>query len=184
MKNTYNPLKGDPTFGLKNRFLRVFWMIVWTLFARWTPRHFWKFRRLILILFGAEIGQRSDVRGTAKIWWPGNLQLGNNCLIAEGVDVYNIEKISLGNNVIISQRCWLCTASHDYTDINFPMIAKVIDIKSDVWVAAEAFIGPGVTVGQGAVIAARSSLVKSANCFSVYGGNPAFLIKEYKKVEI
>jgi putative colanic acid biosynthesis acetyltransferase WcaF len=88
--------------------------------------------------------------------------------------------ISIGRNSIVSQGSHLCAGTHDIEDPDFQLEARPIDIGDDVWIAAEAFIGPGVTVGDRAVIGARAVLFKDAECGGVYAGNPARLVKQRK----
>lgn len=98
--------------------------------------------------------------------------------IDEDVDLYNVAPITIGHMVSISRRAFLCTASHDISDLGRPLTTAPIKIGNGVWVGAEAYIGPGVTIGEGAVIAARSVVVKDVPAWTVVGGNPAKFIKE------
>lgn len=94
------------------------------------------------------------------------------------VDCYNQGKIRIGNNTVISQKTYLCASTHDFTISNFPLVVKFIEIKDQVWIAANAFVAPGVTIGEGAVIGARSAVFKDVNTWEVVGGNPAVFIKK------
>lgn len=167
-----------PIIDYKNRFYRLCWNITWVVFCRWTPKQLWWYRKFFLVLFGAKLGYKADVRASAKVWSPRNLEMGHNCLVAEKVDIYNVASIKIGDLVIVSQRTWLCTASHDYENIGFPLVCRPINIEKDVWVASEAFIGPGVVVREGSVVAARAVLVKSTERYGVYAGNPAVIVKK------
>jgi len=93
------------------------------------------------------------------------------------VDCYNVDKVIIGKNSLISQKTYLCTASHNYKSKSFELITAPIIIEDNVWVAVDAYIGPGVTIGQGAVIAARSVLIKNVEPWTIVGGNPAKFIK-------
>jgi putative colanic acid biosynthesis acetyltransferase WcaF len=84
----------------------------------------------------------------------------------------------IGNQVTISQRTYLCTASHDISLASHPQIEKPIVIENRAWVAAEAFVGPGVTIGEGAVVGARGCVFKDVEPWTVVGGNPARFIKK------
>jgi putative colanic acid biosynthesis acetyltransferase WcaF len=173
MMITKSPKEAEATFPFSHRLFRAIWKLVWFLFASWTPPSMWRWRRLILVLFGAEMHPFSDVRGTAVIWWPKNLKMGNRALIAQGVDCYNVAKIILEDGVIISQRSFLCTASHDIHQAEFPLISAEITLRKNAWVAAEAFVGPGVEIGSSAVLGARGCTFKSIPKNEIYGGNPA-----------
>lgn len=94
-----------------------------------------------------------------------------SCL-ADHVNCYNIEKVSIGYRAVISQGAHLCTGSHDYNHPRFKLIAKPITIQSNVWVAAECFVGPGVTIGREAVIGARAVVTKDIPQGMVCVGNP------------
>jgi len=175
-----NALRGGPSFSIKNRLTRVLWQFTWLLLASWTPPLFHPWRRLLLRLFGAQLGEKSDVRGSARVWLPSNLVMGNYSIIAEYVKVYNQERIELGDNVIVSQSAHLCASGHDVDDNNFQLTGAPIHIGSSAWVATEAFLGPGCVVGNGAVIGARAVLVGHADEMMIYVGNPAKPLRKRK----
>lgn len=147
------------------------------LFRPFASRLFKKWRVLVLKCFGAKIEWSSHVYASVKIWAPWNLEMGSNSTFGPNVDCYNQGKISIGANTIISQKTYLCASSHDYTKKDFPLMVKPITIKNGVWVAADAFVGPGVTIGDNAVIAARAVVVKEVEENTIVGGNPAKIIK-------
>lgn len=97
--------------------------------------------------------------------------------MAGGVDCYNVALIRLGDGVTVSQRSYLCSASHDFDDPNFPLIAGEIDIESGAWVSAECFIGPGILIAENAVVLARSVVVKDVEANKVVAGNPAKVVR-------
>lgn len=100
-----------------------------------------------------------------------------SCLAPE-VDCYNVVKVIIGSNSIISQKSYLCAASHDITKANYPLITAPIIVEEQVWIGADVFIGMGVTVAEGCVIGARSCVYKNTEPWMVYGGNPARVIKK------
>ena len=104
-----------------------------------------------------------------------------SCL-AHRVDCYNVAPVRLGPHATISQDAFICTASHDVTLPDTPLVTKAIVIEKGAWVFARAFIGPGVTISEGAVVAACSVVVKNVNSMQIVGGNPARLLKERKIV--
>ena len=168
----------------KNQIMRLIWTLVWGLFAKPLPRSIgcgWK--RFLLRMFGAKLSSTAVVYSTTKVYMPWNLEMGDYSCLADGVDCYNVAPIKIGNNTTVSQRTYLCSASHDITKSNLPLTFSPIEICDSVWVAAEAFIGPGVTVGQGAVVAARACVVKDVEPWTVVGGNPAKFIKKREIVE-
>jgi len=91
---------------------------------------------------------------------------------------YNTEAVHIGSHSVISQYSYLCTATHDYEDEAFTLYAKPIVIKDGAWICADVFVGPGVTIGRGAVVGARSSVYKDVPSWKVCVGNPARPIKD------
>lgn len=127
--------------------------------------------------FGAKIGTPCDVRRNARVWYPPNLTLADHSMLAERVDCYNVAPVRLGSRSIVSQGAYLCTASHDVHVPGFPLVAQPIEIQPQCWVASEAFIGPGVTVATGCVLAARAVVSRDTEEWKVYAGNPARAVK-------
>jgi putative colanic acid biosynthesis acetyltransferase WcaF len=103
--------------------------------------------------------------------------MGDHSSLANGVECYSVAPVTLGVHATVSQRSHICTATHDYNDPAFPLVSRPVSIGSHAWVAAEAFIGPGVTVGEGAVVGARAVAVKDVAPWAVVAGNPARLVK-------
>lgn len=167
-----------PSFSLKNRIFRVFWNLTYVLFFRLTTTPFFGWRNFLLRLFGAKIGKRVHIYPGVKIWAPWNLVVGENSGIASGVILYSQGKISIGSKVVISQGAHLCAGTHDYTNPGFPLVTKPITIEDHVWVAAEAFVHPGITIGEGAVIGARAVVTKDMPSWMVCAGHPCEPIKK------
>lgn len=164
--------------GLKNKLGRLLWGMVWMVLFRPSPRLLHGWRRFLLRSFGAKIGNGVRLGASLKVWAPWNLEVGDHCWLADGVDCYCVEKVVLEADVVVSQRAFLCTASHDVNDPGFSLITKPIILNSGSWVAAEAFVGPGVTVGRGGVVAARAVVVKDVKAESIVAGNPARFVKK------
>jgi putative colanic acid biosynthesis acetyltransferase WcaF len=171
--------KYENKLGTKHKLIRLAWNIVWTLLARPLPRQFGnRWRITLLRLFGAKINSTAVVHSSAKIYYPANLEMGLYSCIASHVDCYNVDKIQIGANTTVSQGAYLCTASHDITNPLNPLITSPIVIEDQAWVAADAFVGMGVTIGQGAVVGARAAVFKNVDPWTVVGGNPARFIKK------
>lgn len=170
-------LTGGATFSLANRLVRLLWSLTWWGLAAWTPRQFHPWRRLLLRAFGATMESRSDVRGSARVWLPANLTMGRHSVLGPGVRCYNQAPIVLGDQVLVSQDAHLCAGTHDYNDPHFQLIARPITIGSHAWIAAEAFVGPGVAIGSGAVLGARGVAFAALEAWMVYRGNPAVAVK-------
>ncbi|NTS39534.1 colanic acid biosynthesis acetyltransferase WcaF [Flavisolibacter sp. BT320] len=168
------------SFSMKNRLARVVWNLVYLVFFRLSPRPLHRWRSFLLRLFGARIGKGVHVYPGVRIWAPWNLEVGDETGIANGVTLYSQGQISLGRRVVVSQGAHLVAGTHDYTDPGFPLITKPITIKDHVWVAAEAFIHPGVTIEEGAVIGARSVVSRDMPAWMVCAGHPCTPQKERK----
>lgn len=167
------PLEGGPSFPLMHRLFRLAWQVVWLGLAAWTPPPMRRWRRLVLIAFGARIAPTADVRASARVWYPPNLTMEDHALMGPGVQCYNIAPVTIGAFAIVSQRAHLCTGSHDLADPHFQLIARPIVLGPNVWIAAEAFVGPGVSAGVGSVLGARGAAFRDLEASTVYRGNPA-----------
>lgn len=162
-----------------NKFRRLVWSMVWICFARPFPRSMamgWK--RMLLRAFGAKIAPTAMVYATAHVFQPWLLIMDDYACLAEGVDCYNTVLVRIGRNATVSQRAFLCTAGHDISDPYHHQTDASIVIEDRAWVCAEAFIGQGVTIGEGAVCAARAVVVKDVESWTVVGGNPAKFIRK------
>lgn len=134
-------------------------------------------RNMILRSWGADIPNNSYVYASCKIWAPWNLKIGNYSCIGPNTQIYNKAPITIGNNSVVSQGSYLCTASHDINDVTHKLIMAPITVKDQAWIASDAFVGMGVTIGEGAVVGARGCVFKDVPAWTVVGGNPAKFIK-------
>jgi len=166
-----------PTFAWTHRAYRVLWWLTCALAFRPSPRPFHSWRRALLRLFGAEVAAGCHVYPRAKIWAPFNLEMGEDSCLADDVSCYCVDKIRIGRRVVVSQGAHLCTGSHDISSPFFALVTAPITICDHVWVASEAFIGPGVHLGEGCVVGARGVVTKNTLPWTVYTGNPAKPIK-------
>jgi len=133
---------------------------------------------MLLRLFGASIGEGCKVAPTCFVWAPWNLEMGTYACLGDGVDCYSVAKIILGDYSTVSQRSFLCTATHDINTLKRELVSKPITIEGHAWVGAEAFVGSGVYIGEGAVVGARAVVVGDVNEWTVVAGNPAKFIKK------
>lgn len=166
------------SFSLTNRIKRATWGVVYILFFRYSPRPFHRWRTLLLRLFGAKIGKGVHVYPGVKIWAPWNIQIDDHAGIGNGATLYSQDKIKIGKMAVISQGAHLSTGTHDYTKNGFPIHTKPITIGDRAWIAADAFIHPGVTIGEGAVIGARSVVIKDMPQWMVCSGFPCRPVKQ------
>lgn len=169
----------------KNQLARLLWTITWGLFASPLPRsvgNSWKI--FLLRLFGAKIHKTAVVYSSVIIYMPWNLEMKAYSCLAPKVDCYNVDKVIIGANSTVSQKSYLCTASHDITKRDSPLITAPIIIKDQAWIGAEVFIGMGITIGEGAVVGARAATFKNVEPWTVVGGNPAKIISKRKILNI
>lgn len=166
-----------PSFSLGNRFARAAWGIVYVVLFRFSPRPFHAWRRWLLVMFGARIAKGCHIYPKVRIWAPWNLVCDEEAGVGDGAILYNQAPITLGKRVVVSQGAHLCTGSHDYESPGFELFAKPIIVGDHAWIAAECFIHPGVTIGEGAVIGARSVVTLDVPPWTVCAGNPCKPIK-------
>lgn len=171
--------KYKDSLTLSNKLKRLVWNVFCLILYRpFAGPLFWRWRNVVLRLFGAEIGAGCKVSNSAKIWAPWNLYLGRMVSLGPGSKIYSADKIIIGDKVTISQGAYLCGASHDINYVNKPLITAPIKIERYSWVCADAFVGMGVTIGEGAVVGARAAVFKDVEPWTVVGGNPARFIKK------
>lgn len=164
--------------SLRNKVARACWNLTWLVLYRPSPWFCFAWRRMLLRLFGAVMGEGPRPAPRCRIWAPWNLTMGEHSWLADDVDCYSVAPVKLGAHAIVSQDTYLCTASHDYEDPDFRLVTKPIEIGDFAWVAARAYIGPGVRVGEGAVVGATASVYRDVPEWTVVGGNPARVIKQ------
>ncbi|MEK6397660.1 MAG: putative colanic acid biosynthesis acetyltransferase [Terriglobus sp.] len=166
-----------PAFTLRNRLMRVLWGMVWLLLYRPSPRPMHGWRAMLLRIFGATMGPNCHFYPKARIWAPWNLVCADQVTAADGVEIYNPAPMHFGSHAIVSQDAYLCGATHDYNSAAFPLIAYEMRFGSYSWVCARASVGPGVSVGDGAVLGMSAVATRSLEPWTVYAGNPATAVK-------
>jgi putative colanic acid biosynthesis acetyltransferase WcaF len=163
----------EPSFSAGHRLRRACWNAVWLLLFLPSPRPLHAWRAWLLRRFGATLGEGCHVYPGVKVWAPWNLTLGDFVGVADGATLYDVDRIEIGEYAVISQGAFLCGGTHDYNSLNFQLLARPIRIEPYAWVCAEAFVHPGVTVPEGAVVGARSVVTRSPDePWTVYAGNP------------
>jgi putative colanic acid biosynthesis acetyltransferase WcaF len=170
-----------PLSGLRissaGRLRRAIWNAAWLALGRFTPNPLHGWRRLVVKAFGGRIGAGAHIYPRAAIWAPWNLTIGDRSCLANGANCYNVAPVTIGEDVVVSQDAYLCTATHDYNDPAFPLRVAPIRIGSHAWVAAGAFLSPGIAVERGAVVGARAVVTESVPAWTVVAGNPARAVK-------
>jgi putative colanic acid biosynthesis acetyltransferase WcaF len=155
---------------------RALWELLRGPLFAWTPRPLWGWRRGVLRLFGAKIGRNAHVHPSARIVIPWNLELGEFAAVGDRAIVYNLGPVSIGSGTTISQNAHLCAGTHDYRRSDMPLVKATIRIEEGVWICADAFIGPNVTVGRLAIIGARAVAMRDIEERAIVVGNPARVI--------
>lgn len=157
--------------------LRALWQCVQLPFYPLRPRALSPVRVVLLRLFGAKIGRNVLICGGVRIHVPWNLEIGDHTAIGDKVEIYNLAPVRIGEHTTISQHAYLCASSHEYTRSDFPLYSLPVTIGRQAWVASGAFLGPGVTIGDGAVVGARSVVLRDIPPWTVAAGNPCRVIR-------
>ncbi|MBQ0033081.1 MAG: glycosyltransferase, partial [bacterium] len=157
---------------------RLLWEIVWRLFAATTPR--WMsngLRRALLRGFGATVGKDVRIHGHSHVWLPQNLVIGDHSWIGGEANLYNVAAIRIGDNAVISEEAFLCTAGHDIASDRFALTTAPIEVGDMAWIGARAIVLPGRKIGTGAVVAAGAVVTHDVEPWTVVAGNPARVVK-------
>ena len=156
--------------------VQLWWLVQGTLFGL-SPQFMYAWRNWLLRVFGAEVGRGVIVRPTARITYPWKVSIGDYAWIGDDVVLYSLGEIEIGNHAVVSQRSYLCAASHDYTQPDFPIYDKKVCIGAQSWLATDVFVAPGVSIGEGAVVGARSSVFHDLPPMMICVGSPAKPVK-------
>lgn len=156
--------------------VQLWWLVQSTLF-RGSPQFAYRFRAALLRLFGAKVGVRTVIRPSVRITYPWKVSIGDHAWIGDNAELYSLGEIHIGAHAVVSQQSYLCAGDHDYTQPDFPIRGRAIHIGAQAWVAADVYVAPGVTLGEGAVIGARSSVFADMPAGWVCVGSPCKPIK-------
>ncbi|WP_425102267.1 putative colanic acid biosynthesis acetyltransferase [Tropicibacter sp. S64] len=148
------------------------WWIVQAVLIGLSPQPLYGWRAWLWRLFGAKVGRGVKIRPSARVTYPWKVTLGDHVWIGDRAELYSLERIEIGDNACISQDCYLCTGSHDHRSLDFRYDCKPVRIGAEAWLAAGCFVAPGVTVGEGTVIGARSLVLKDVPGGRLCAGNP------------
>src|SRR5579872_2754208 len=168
--------EGGPSFNLRHRLFRAIWNTTWLALAAWTPAPLHRWRILLLRIFGARVAWSAHVYPSVRVWYPPHLCMDRFSCLGPRVNCYAMAPIRIGAYTVVSQGAHLCAGTHDIHDPAFQITARPISIGDDVWLAAECFVGPGVTIGDGAILAARAVAFHDLAPGSIYLGNPATIV--------
>jgi len=169
--------KLPPGFRGRSAVMVQLWWIVQATLFRWSPQGFYGWRRFLLRLFSAKVGKSVIIRPSVGITYPWKVTIGDYSWIGDDVVLYSLGEIDIGANAVISQRSYLCAGGHDFKKVTFDICAKSIHVGDEAWVATDVFIAPGVQIGKGAVVGARSSVFSDMPDGMVCMGSPAKPVK-------
>ena len=152
--------------------VQLWWIVQALLFAP-SPQFLYGWRRFLLRMFGAEVGRGVIIRPTVRTQFPWKVTIGDYAWIGDDVVLYSLGPITVGAHAVVSQRGYLCTGSHRYDRLTFDIYAEAITVGEECWLATDVFVAPGVTIGRGTLVGARSSVYKDLPPGKVCVGNPA-----------
>ena len=166
----------------RDKFRRGLWQLVESTLFRWSPSRFHSWRCFLLRLFGATIpstesSQAPRIWPDVQVYFPWKLVLNAGAMVGPGVRIYNLDTVSLGEGANLSRHIHLCAGSHDFGRWSMPLVTAPITIERNVWIATDCYVGPGVTIGELAVVGARSVVVKNLPPSMICVGNPCVPIK-------
>jgi putative colanic acid biosynthesis acetyltransferase WcaF len=172
--DNYDPSGSD--YG-RPKFVVFLWFLFQETLFRYSPVPCYGFRRWLLKLFGCKLGKEARVRPRARLHYPWRIEIGDHSAIGDDAWLYSMDMIKIGDHSVISQKSFLCTASHDYRDPRFRLTHQPITVGNGVWIAADVYVAPGVSIGDNAVIGARSSVFHDMPPGMVCYGYPCRPIK-------
>lgn len=161
--------------GASKIMILLWWLVQGTLFGC-SPQFMYGWRRWLLRRFGCKVGPRVAVRASVTIQYPWKVSIGHSSQIGDEVLLSSTGPITIGDNVVISQRAFICAGTHDITTDRFETLPVPIVIEDEVWICAQAFVYPNVTVGRGAIVAAGAVLRTDVPPYQIYAGSPAVRI--------
>ncbi|MGG1945039.1 putative colanic acid biosynthesis acetyltransferase [Trinickia sp. NRRL B-1857] len=160
------------------------WWIADALLFRPSPQVLYGWRRTLLRWFGARVGAGAIIRPSARITYPWKVSIGEHAWIGDDVTLYSLGQIEIGAHAVVSQRSYLCAADHDYRRRTFPIRARAVTIGAQAWVATDVFVAPGVTIGEGAIVGARSTVLRDLPPRMVCYGYPALAVRPRECLDI
>lgn len=165
-------------FSSREKVGRLLWAFVQGTVFRFSFPTWYRWRIALLRAFGARIDWSCRIRRTARFECPWNLTCGANCAIGDHAIVYALGPITLGRRVSVSQYSHLCAGTHDFSRFDLPLVRPPIVLENDAWLGTDAFVGPGVTLHEGALLGARASAFRDLEPWSINVGNPARKVRD------
>ncbi|UFH45655.1 WcaF family extracellular polysaccharide biosynthesis acetyltransferase [Flavobacterium galactosidilyticum] len=164
----------------KGKLVQLLWILCNAFFLKNSLFVFMKFKVILLRIFGAKIGHGTIIKPNVNIKFPWKLVIGNDVWIGEGVWIDNLDKVTIGDDVCISQGALLLTGNHDYKSSSFDYKNEPINIENGVWIGAKSVVCPGVICKNECILTVGSVATKDLESFGIYQGNPALLIRQRK----
>jgi putative colanic acid biosynthesis acetyltransferase WcaF len=161
----------------RQKIARLLWGVVQATLFRLSPHLCYRWRAMLLRCFGAKIAPHVQIRPSARFIIPWHVEIGDHSSIGDFAIIYSLGRITIGNYVTISQFAHLCAGSHDFRTRAMTLTTAPIALGDDVWIAADAFVGPGVSIGDRSIVGARASVFSNVPADLIVGGNPAKPIK-------
>ena len=169
--------KGDFSPGT-SMLIYAMWFLIGDPILRSRWLYFSPVKVLVLRFFGARIGRNVRIKPGVQVKFPWKLVIHDNVWIGENAWLDNIDFITIESNVCISQGAYLCTGNHDWSQKSFDLIYAPVKICSGAWIAARAIVGPGVEVGNSAILTMGSVAAKSLEPGFIYSGIPACRVRQ------
>jgi putative colanic acid biosynthesis acetyltransferase WcaF len=171
-------LTSSAPYPPREYFRKALWGIVRPTIFRWSPRSMLRFRVWLVNLFGGHLHPTAVLRPSAVIWHPWLLWMDAFSCLADDVLLYNLGPVHIGAHTVLSQRVHVCNGSHDISRVELPLTRPTCRIGAGVWVCAEAFLGPGCTIGDNAIVGARAVVTKEVTEGMIVAGNPARPVRQ------
>lgn len=163
----------DSPWSIGQRIKMVIWEYIWLLLCSWTPKPANPWRLFWLKMFGAKILGKPFVHQRARIQIPWNLTLHNRAALGDRTNAYSLGKIVIHEHATVAQEAYICTGTHAFERPELNLITKPIIIGAHAFIGARAFIMPGVTIGEHAIVGACSVVTRSVPAKTRVKGNPA-----------
>ncbi len=157
---------------------RLLWEVVRRTVYGLAPGRLVGWRRFWLTKFGAKLAPTVNIRPGVVIRHPWLLEMGDYSALGDHVTVYNLGPIRIGAHTVVSQNAHLCNGTHDYKDPTLPLLRPTMVIGSGVWICADSFVGPGVTIGDNCIVGARAAVMRDLPEGVIASGNPAQVVKK------
>lgn len=171
-------------YSTREKIGRMLWAMCQGTLWRCSFHSWYRYRAWLINRFGAHVHPTARLRRTVQVECPWNLTVGRNSSVGHQALLYCLGPVAIGQRVSISQRAHLCAGSHDYRRADMPLLRPPITVEDDVWIAADAFVGPNVRIGQGAIIGARAVALRDAQPWTISLGNPAQPVKARPALDV